>query len=132
MANKERGETNIILDGKSYVLRPTFEALCEMEDRSGLSVLKMLASMEGGNITMRQMALVIWSGIRGYSPDTELTINDVGNLVMKTGFLGIMEQTDDEGKNPVGEFLLNGVLGGDSGKKSKDAGSSEDPKMTTE
>lgn len=120
MANRHRGEVTIKLDGKNYTLRPTFEALCELEDRLDDSVIRILASMQGGRIRLNALTHIIWAGMWGYDKDKAPSIEEVGQLVMDTGLLAILEQTSDDGKNPISDFLTNGVLGGEEAKEGED------------
>ena len=39
MANKERGEVTLALDGESYTLAPSFGAVCEIEDALGVNLI---------------------------------------------------------------------------------------------
>jgi hypothetical protein len=43
MANKAAGELEITLDGKPYTLRPTYGAVIEFEDLSGLAVFEAMS-----------------------------------------------------------------------------------------
>ena len=113
MANKSRGEVELKIAGQEFTIRPTFGALCELEDRTGLSVLQIVASMEGGKVRLKTLAQILWAGMYGYDEKTTMTINDVGELIMKEGLVRVVEQVDEEGISPITQFLLNGVLGGE-------------------
>ena len=121
MANRQRGEVEIELAGKQYLLRPTFEALCELEDRSSTSILEIVSSMEGGKIRLKELTLVIWAGLFGADPTTKLELKDVGDLVLRTGLTDVVQQEDKDGRNPLVDFLVNGVLGGEKVEAQKDS-----------
>jgi len=116
MANSQRGETSIKLCGTDYTLRPTFGALCELEDRTGESVLSILTSMEGGKIRLRDLTYVIWAGMYGFDQVGALTISEVGELILEEGLVSVMKQENSEGFNVVSKFLVDGVLGGEEVK----------------
>lgn len=133
MANRQRGEVVIKLSGKDYTLRPTFEALCELEDVANDTVIRMLAEMEGGRVRLKPLSLIIWAGMLGFNRETAPSPEEVGEMVVATGILGLLEQTDSDGKNPISEFLIGGVLGGDEpSKETKEGGTESDPKPTAE
>lgn len=113
MANKYRGEVNITLAGEKYVLRPTFEALCELEERAGEPILSIMSGMQDGKIRLKDMALIIWSGMYGYDAASAPSIDTVGAMILETGLLNVMQEVDKSGINPVTEFLMNGILGGE-------------------
>lgn len=101
--NAARGEVPIKLDGKDFILRPTYQAIAEMEASSGLSVVTLTRLIASGRIKMIDLAAVICAGLKaGGAP---ATIEKAGELVFKTGV------TDDSMMAQVGTFLglcLNG------------------------
>lgn len=111
MANKQRGEVTLRLCGTDYTLRPTFEALCELEDRAGGSVLAMIASMEGGQIRLKELTHIIWSGMYGYDAEAAPGVSEVGEFVLQEGLVSVIKQTDGNGENVITQFLVNGILG---------------------
>jgi len=103
MANRHRGEVEVTLGGARYTLRPTFEALCEIEDRTGLGLVELARRFWEGRFGARQLAVVLWAGIRaagGEAPDYER----IGRLVVEQGFQDLA--------GPVARFLA-GVIGGE-------------------
>ena len=46
MANKARGEVELALGGEVYVLRPTFGAVCEIEDTIGTNLFDIGRRLE--------------------------------------------------------------------------------------
>ncbi len=55
MANKARGEVKLDLGGESYVLRPTFGAVCEIEDAIGTNLFDAGRKLERAEITAKEM-----------------------------------------------------------------------------
>ena len=47
-ANKHRGEVTISLGGRSYLLRPTFAAIAEIEARSGQGLIGLARRLAAG------------------------------------------------------------------------------------
>ena len=112
MANQQRGEVTLELVGKKYTLRPTFEALCELEDRLNLGILEIFNILHGGDIRLRFISAVVWSGIWGYDKDKAPSYEEVGDMVMKTGIANVIHQgVEEHGSGSIGVYLLNGVAG---------------------
>ncbi len=55
MANAARGEIALKLGGKSYTLRPSFGAICEIEDALGASIFELGRRLERAEITAREL-----------------------------------------------------------------------------
>ena len=87
MANPKRGEIETVIDGKPRLLRPTFNALCEIEDKLGCSLLSILQRMQEdpGAITLRVMAVIIWGGMRGADSDDAMTVEEIGECMLAEG-----------------------------------------------
>jgi len=113
MANQQRGEVTLKLCGMDYTLRPTFESLCELEDRTNSSVLQTIASMRGGDIRLKELTHIIWSGMFGYDAENTPEVEVIGKLIIEEGLTNVMQQEDSEGTNVVLNFLVNGILGGE-------------------
>lgn len=58
MANGQRGEVAVTVGGKSYTLRPTFDALCELEEVSGKPIDDILKGMNEGRVS--GVRAVVW------------------------------------------------------------------------
>jgi hypothetical protein len=56
MANKARGEVSLELDGETYVLVPSFGAVCEIEDKIGGRLFDVARRLELVRITARELA----------------------------------------------------------------------------
>lgn len=92
MANKFRGEVDIILGGNQYVLRPTFEALVEFEDRSGKTAYEAMRDMvEGRGFSAKVVCAAFYAGMRaGWPPVSHMRMpsyGEVGALIQAEGLM---------------------------------------------
>ncbi len=111
MANRHRGEVEVTLGGRRYAMRPTFAALCEIEDRTGLGLVELARRFWDGRFGVRELATVLWAGIRAADDDAP-DFEAVGRLVAEQGFQSLA--------GPVAAFLA-GVIGGEDGAASEPA-----------
>lgn len=58
MANPERGEGSVTWGDKVYTLRPTFDALCELEERLNRPIDQIMGEMEQGRLS--SVRSVMW------------------------------------------------------------------------
>ena len=63
----------VTLAGRRLWLRYTVNSLCEVEDRSGLPIDRLL------DLHFSATRLLLWAGLRRDQP--ELTVSDVGELI---------------------------------------------------
>lgn len=72
MPNPHRGEIEITINGKAYTMRPGFEALCEFEEKAGITTFEAASDMSDGKAPAKVMVSAVWAGIRGAAnPGTE-------------------------------------------------------------
>lgn len=108
LANKERGEVVVVLAGREYVMRPTFEALAQIEGRLGVGIVSLLRSISAGQFGVRDFAAVIHAGIDA-GPDRGPSYAEVGRLAAAEGLMGLlpfvteflMAPVEGQGKNRV-------------------------------
>jgi hypothetical protein len=103
MANKARGEMDLILGGERYTMRPSFEAIAEIEDLTGKGLLALAIKLGEGNGTTKEMAAVIYSGLKGAG--SKLSFEEVGEKVIRAGITKLSA--------PMGEFLRLALQGSD-------------------
>jgi len=105
MSNKHRGEMEVKLNGKSYTLRATFDALARIEDRVGCGVSYLLEKSKIGDITIKQIESVLEEGAR--AGGQKMTEKDCEEL---------QDHIIDEGINGAGiavvQFLVMALTGG--------------------
>jgi hypothetical protein len=58
-ANPWRGEVEIRLDDKTYVLRPTFAALSSIEQKLGTGLIALAGRLADENITLEELTVII-------------------------------------------------------------------------
>lgn len=112
MANQERGEINLTLGGKEYVLRPTFEALCEMEDRLGITITDLIMEFAAGKVSIKKVGTVVWAGIYGSMGDKAPTLREVGDMLVKDGMMTVITQGGTNGTNKtnsLSQFLIQAI-----------------------
>jgi hypothetical protein len=108
MTNKTRGEAEIALDGKTYTLRLSFQALCRIEEGTGLRIGTMLRRFAEGDLGARDMAVVIHAGMHAFD-ERAPSLDEVGRMVVDEGIAALAA--------PVGAFLANAISGNRSGAK---------------
>ena len=110
MANPSKGEIDIDLGGKTYTLRPSFEAITEFEEMTGFTAMRALVLCNDvQTCTVKLVATAVYTGIRG-SCDTSVekanlpTYVQVGEMIMrgKGGYSRILTE--------VVQYLGNGLM----------------------
>jgi Phage tail tube protein, GTA-gp10 len=83
MANSARGEVSLRLGGETYVLRPTFGAVCEIEDALGSSLYEIGRRLESAEITARDLVAFAHACVSsaGYTVDRDY----LGALIVESG-----------------------------------------------
>lgn len=89
MTNTPRGDIAITLDKQDYLIRPTFQALCEIEAATGKPILSLAEIMADGKITLTEMAAIIEAGIKAGS---YVSVNKevIGKEMLKMGITGVL------------------------------------------
>lgn len=120
MANRERGEASILVDGTAYTLRPSLNAMCEVEDLMGGKRYGALL-VEANLGDMRAVRALIWAFLQAKHGDEIKTLADAGKLVDKVGLdevnrqlealmqLNAPEEQESGGRPPVGQGGTGGV-----------------------
>lgn len=80
MANKDRGEISLKVDGKTYTLCFDVNALCEVEDLLGRGIPHIMADMQSAE-TMRFGTVrgLLWGALQRHHP--EMTVKMAGEMV---------------------------------------------------
>lgn len=92
MANRQRGELEIDLGGRSYTLKLSLNSMCEMEGASGRPFPQIVTQVARGSLT--DLRAFLWAALREHHPD--LTIQAVGDLIEKAGGLEGLAKTMTE------------------------------------
>ena len=86
MANRERGEVSLDVEGKTYVLRPTFNSGCELETLTNKAIFEhMQEAMKG---RMSAMRALMWSYLQDRHSDEIKTLKDAAEWIERAG--GVM------------------------------------------
>lgn len=87
MANRRRGEIEVLLDGKSYSLCLTLGALAELESGLGVDDLVALAErFEARRLSARDILRIIGCGLRGAGH--ALSDDEVARMKVADGLAG--------------------------------------------
>lgn len=88
MANPHKGELAFEAGGKTYTLRFSTNAICELEDkldRSFLSISGDLAKAvtEPDKVRFGTVRAIMWAGLRDHHPN--LTVEEAGEIMTQVG-----------------------------------------------
>lgn len=83
MANQERGELGVDVGGKRYTLRPSFDAMCELEELTGKSLVAWLEVFQTGGL--RGLRAVVWCLLHDEHADEVLTLKDASRWIERVG-----------------------------------------------
>lgn len=121
--NKHRGEIAITLDGQEYVLRPTFGALVEFEDKIGIGAYQAIQEMVQQNVRAKVIVAAIFAGIRGGWPKNAgsppPTFETVGGMVQRLGLHKAAEV--------AARWLSNALSSDEDLEKAANAGNDQAP-----
>lgn len=90
MANRERGEASIDIDGKPYTMVLSLNAMAAVEElfsEPGKEVTFEQVSNRADAGSIRHVRGLIWGVLQDHHP--ELTVENVGLLVQRAGGLGV-------------------------------------------
>lgn len=87
-ANPDRGEHRLTLEGRDYLLRPTFAAMQEIEASTGKGIIELARKL--GAMTLTEMGIIASALIReGAAPNDRITqmIDDeaAARMIYETG-----------------------------------------------
>lgn len=87
-ANPERGEHELVLAGKGYVLRPSHSAIVAIERKTGQSVMDLFRAGNTGSLSLEQLGTIAGELIRsGASDELTAQVDDdrIGELIFEEG-----------------------------------------------
>ncbi len=94
-----RGEVEFFLGSQPILLRPTFQALCSLEQESGRGILEIARRFHEGNFTLSEVVAIIKTGM----VNGTLSKEQIGNAVCDAGIATLVK--------PLSEYLAY-ALGG--------------------
>jgi hypothetical protein len=83
VANKQRGEVDLSHDGKTYTLKFSINALCELEDAMGLRFDEIFSALGERSMSMNELRSMLWGALRDNHPDIEKKV--VGEIIEGMG-----------------------------------------------
>lgn len=102
MANPHRGEVAVTLGDREYVMRPTFEAMAQIEEELGAGLVAIASRLHSGQYGARDVAAVLIAGIK--AERGRMRRDTVQNAIVAQGVLAFAV--------PVATFLGNCLTGG--------------------
>ena len=107
MANKARGEVSLELGGETYVLVPSFGAVCEIEDKIGANLFNLGRRLELAEISASDLVDLAHACLApvGYKGDKAR----LGEAIVEAGALKVIAA--------LTEFCRNYAFGGQEEKK---------------
>lgn len=123
--NAERGEVAIVLDGKSYPMRPSFEAMQAIERGTGSALPELVHKMirRPCGLSLSDMALIVTETVRAAGKDRDDKMLQaweparVGELIYSGGWPKALEAIE--------KLLINACNGGAAPKPGKKAEGTE-------
>ena len=108
-ANPARGETSIVVDGRSRVLRPSFAALVAAEEELG-PLFALVDRASQGQLRLAEITALFWHCCEGHET---IAREDMGRAVMGMGLAAasaplrellkqILQGRTSEGEEPEG------------------------------
>ncbi len=121
MANKARGEVTLELGGESYVLVPSFGAVCEIEDKIGANLFNLGRRLELAEISASDLIDMAHACLApvGYKGDKAR----LGEAIVEAGALKVIAA--------LTEFCRNYAFGGQEEKKDGAAETEATPEVAT-
>ena len=86
---------------RGFVLRPSFEAIVEIEEQTGRSIFALARRITKAEFGHHEVACLIGAGLK--AAGETMSYDAVGEMMLRTGLVDVLP--------PVGEFLVK-VLGG--------------------
>ena len=103
MANPLRGEVELKAGEKTYVLRYTTNALVELEERTGRSVMDI-----ANRPSFKDARALVWAGLIHANPD--LTLEQAGEIMDAAGFTEAIQAASQALRKAFGR-AVEGNLG---------------------
>lgn len=88
MANRERGEIGVEVEGKPYTLRPSFDAICEFESLTGKTIEVLFEDIESGRLS--GLRAVVWCLLQAEHADEIRVLKDASEWVERAGGIDVV------------------------------------------
>lgn len=83
MANRERGELALTVEGVEYTLRPTFDALCELETKVNAPFDDVMKTIQQGRLS--GLRAVVWSLLQDRHANEIRSLKDASAWIERAG-----------------------------------------------
>lgn len=83
MANRERGELRLVAQDRTYTLRLTTGACCELEDRTGQTLAAVIEGVNAGRATATRW--LGWAALQARHGDEVCTVEAAGDVLTAAG-----------------------------------------------
>lgn len=114
MPNQLVGEAEVTVGGVTYVLRPSFRALNEIDRLAGVGVMIIANNIAKSDFQTRQIVAVIYGGILGGLPKGQpapMSFEEFGDALVQEGLMKFAIKAS--------EFLSAAMVGPNSQKKTE-------------
>ena len=89
-ANKARGEQELEVDGRSYVLRPSFETLSKIEDITNRGAIELIGQIREQTISMKNIVVILWMAAKGSGNRDVPGITEFGEFMRRGQGLAVV------------------------------------------
>jgi hypothetical protein len=80
VANRFKGDVSFDAGGKSYTMRFSANALCELEDATGMGINALLTILaDPAKMRLKMVRAVLWAGLQDHHPD--VTLHQAGEII---------------------------------------------------
>jgi len=90
MANKERGEVRVEVEGQFYTLRPSFDALCELEALVDKPIDEILGMVNQGRLA--GVRALMWCLLHEHHGAEIVTLKDSSRWIERAGGVPVVQQ----------------------------------------
>lgn len=111
MANEAVGEKNVTLGGRQFLLRPSFRAIVEIENKTGKSVLELFNAFKGQRVSASETVAILSATIKAGGGSDIPSDDDLGDLIFSEGILNVQAIAV--------EVLLSALVKGQEGIEKK-------------
>ena len=105
MANQQRGEVELKLGDQTYIMRPTFEALCAIEARLGVGLLEIAERMAERRIGLGDATVIIFETAKAGGHKAKEA--EIGEGILEVGLFAVVP--------PIIELLDRALTGPSEG-----------------
>ena len=109
MPNPHKGEVNVQLGGKTYKCRLTIDAIMQIEQVTGIGIIKLATMFGEADVSVTNLIAVLHPALRGGGNDFEP--KEVHKIVEEAGLIAVTKAVaellsstlNDESANPDGD-----------------------------